>query len=315
MSYNQIHCFQNYFRELEELEAIKEAEEAALAEAEAAAAEAAEAMGEILGMNLGGGNGSGDGKGMRKGPDMASDSDLDSPTSNTVTSTQAGNVIDMVAAASAAGAANTNMAESSRESLTSNMAKYAVREGSARSEMFRSYEAGVDLPHHNHHHHHYPTHAQSNSDMDNATDRMSLRSLSYVYHSDESLPNTGASANMTSSNQAGAGASVPPSNGKLGSLPASPYGPRRASKSSSFGSHVRLHEKYSSSKKPLVLFTYLDAQEHLPYADDSAAVTPKSEANGYIVVDTPTRMSLARKYSYTSHSGKVDSYNSHTDLR
>ena len=44
-------------------------------------------------------------------------------------------------------------------------------------------------------------------------------------------------------------------------------------------------------------------------------MTPKSEANGYIVVDTPTRVNLARKYSYTSHTGKVDSYNSHTDLR
>ena len=66
----------------------------------------------------------------------------------------------------------------------------------------------------------------------------------------------------------------------------------------------------------MVLFTYLDAQEHLPYADDSAAVTPKSELNGGImVVDTPTRhINIARKFSYTSHSGKADSYNSHTDL-
>jgi hypothetical protein len=61
---------------------------------------------------------------------------------------------------------------------------------------------------------------------------------------------------------------------------------------------VRLHEKYgnTSSKKPLVLFTYLDAQEHLPYADDSTAVTPKSELNGGIVVDTPTRWS--HRYLY-----------------
>ena len=101
-------------------------------------------------------------------------------------------------------------------------------------------------------------------------------------------------------------------------------------------------------RKPLVLFTYLDAQEHLPYADDSTAVTPKSELNGGIVVDTPTRIGMARKLSYNSHTGKsglsvsqmkpishlyvfstsaekwtfflagklVDnSYNSHTDLR
>ena len=73
--------------------------------------------------------------------------------------------------------------------------------------------------------------------------------------------------------------------------------------------------QYSNSKKPLVLFTYLDAQEHLPYADDSAAVTPKSELNGGIVVDTPTRMNLARKFSYSSHTGKEGSYTSHTDLR
>ena len=73
--------------------------------------------------------------------------------------------------------------------------------------------------------------------------------------------------------------------------------------------------QYANTKKPLVLFTYLDAQEHLPYADDSAAVTPKSELNGGIVVDTPTRLNLARKYSYSSHTGKEGSYTSHTDLR
>lgn len=37
-------------------------------------------------------------------------------------------------------------------------------------------------------------------------------------------------------------------------------------------------------RKPLVLSTYLDAQEHLPYADDSNAVTPMSEENGAIIV-------------------------------
>ena len=69
---------------------------------------------------------------------------------------------------------------------------------------------------------------------------------------------------------------------------------------------------------------YLLFLEHLPYADDSTAVTPKSEVNGGIIVDTPTKMQmgggggnagLTRKYSYTSHTGKADSYNSHTDLR
>lgn len=37
-------------------------------------------------------------------------------------------------------------------------------------------------------------------------------------------------------------------------------------------------------RKPLVLSTYLDAQEHLPYADDSNAVTPMSEENGAMIV-------------------------------
>ncbi len=32
--------------------------------------------------------------------------------------------------------------------------------------------------------------------------------------------------------------------------------------------------------------------EHLPYADDSTAVTPKSEINGGIIVDTPTKIGL-----------------------
>ena len=40
----------------------------------------------------------------------------------------------------------------------------------------------------------------------------------------------------------------------------------------------------TGDRKPLVLSTYLDAQEHLPYADDSAAVTPMSEDNGAIVM-------------------------------
>ena len=58
-----------------------------------------------------------------------------------------------------------------------------------------------------------------------------------------------------------------------------------------------------------------NAQEHLPYADDSTAVTPKSEMNGGIIVDTPSKMGgLSRKFSYNSHTGK-ESYTSHTDVR
>ena len=128
---------------------------------------------------------------------------------------------------------------------------------------------------------------------DTNTDRMSVRSATLsLYKSEESLDQRGV-------------------NGK--SLPASPF-IRRPSKSNSFHSHVRLPEKYDN-RKPLVLFTYLDAQEHLPYADDSTAVTPKSEMNGGIIVDTPSKMGgLSRKFSYNSHTGK-ESYTSHTDVR
>lgn len=34
----------------------------------------------------------------------------------------------------------------------------------------------------------------------------------------------------------------------------------------------------------MVLSTYIDAQEHLPYADDSTAATPMSEENGAIIL-------------------------------
>lgn len=62
-------------------------------------------------------------------------------------------------------------------------------------------------------------------------------------------------------------------------------------------------------RKPLVLQTYRDAQEHLPYADDSNAVTPMSEDNGAILL--PMYASLASRHSsYTSHSSRL-SYTSH----
>ena len=77
---------------------------------------------------------------------------------------------------------------------------------------------------------------RSEADQENTADRMSVRSATLsLYRSEESLERP---------------------NGK--SLPASPF-IRRPSKSNSFHSHVRLPEKYDS-RKPLVLFTYLDAQ-------------------------------------------------------
>lgn len=70
------------------------------------------------------------------------------------------------------------------------------------------------------------------------------------------------------------------------SLPGSPFNLRRGSR----GSHqftLRNNRRMvvpPGDRKPLVLSTYLDAQEHLPYADDSQAVTPMSEENGAMVV-------------------------------
>ena len=283
-----------------------------MAEAEAAAAEAAAIFenGDLFG-GVGGGVGDGGG---------------DTPDSSQAN----GQVIDVVAAAGN-GHGGSSMSPS-RESMSSNMAKYALRNGAGGggnggngrgSDMFRSYDTGVDQPtsshhplHQHHHHHHH-------SDADNQ-DHISIQSASgAVYRSIDSLNagnnggRMGGGGNIPGGNSTAGGAS----SGK-GSLPTSPF-VRRASKSNSFSSHVRLHEKFGGNaagtgkdgKKPLVLLTYLDAQEHLPYADDSTAVTPKSELNGLVVVDTPTRMNLARKYSYTSHTGKVDSYNSHTDLQ
>lgn len=61
-----------------------------------------------------------------------------------------------------------------------------------------------------------------------------------------------------------------------------------------------------------MLSTYLDAQEHLPYADDSNAVTPMSEENGAIIVPVYTTLG-SRHSSYTSHASRL-SYTSHGDL-
>lgn len=60
-------------------------------------------------------------------------------------------------------------------------------------------------------------------------------------------------------------------------------GPRRGAGGNSNGNGGGGGGGYSD-RKPLVLSTYLDAQEHLPYADDSAAVTPMSEDYGAIAV-------------------------------
>ncbi|XP_024936090.1 sodium channel protein para isoform X10 [Cephus cinctus] len=101
------------------------------------------------------------------------------------------------------------------------------------------------------------------------------------------------------------------------SLPGSPFNIRRGSR----GSHQftirngrgRFVGPPGGDRKPLVLSTYLDAQEHLPYADDSNAVTPMSEENGTIVVPVYYASLGSRHSSYTSHASRL-SYTSHGDL-
>ncbi|XP_034940963.1 sodium channel protein para isoform X13 [Chelonus insularis] len=101
------------------------------------------------------------------------------------------------------------------------------------------------------------------------------------------------------------------------SLPGSPFNLRRGSR----GSHQftirngrgRFVGPPGGDRKPLVLSTYLDAQEHLPYADDSNAVTPMSEENGTIVVPVYYTSLGSRHSSYTSHASRL-SYTSHGDL-
>lgn len=71
------------------------------------------------------------------------------------------------------------------------------------------------------------------------------------------------------------------------SLPGSPFNLRRGSRGSHQFTCIRNNRRMVAppgDRKPLVLSTYLDAQEHLPYADDSNAVTPMSEENGAMVV-------------------------------
>ncbi|XP_064104911.1 sodium channel protein para-like isoform X2 [Macrobrachium nipponense] len=106
-------------------------------------------------------------------------------------------------------------------------------------------------------------------------------------------------------------------NGKLPrkaslSLPGSPFAFRRGSRGSHQFAWRTTNGRRFGDRKPLVLSTYLDAQEHLPYADDSAAVTPMSEENGAIIVPVYTNLG-SRHNSYTSHTSRI-SYTSHGDL-
>ncbi|XP_072152220.1 sodium channel protein para isoform X7 [Bemisia tabaci] len=99
------------------------------------------------------------------------------------------------------------------------------------------------------------------------------------------------------------------------SLPGSPFNLRRSSRGSHQFTLRNGRSRYppGGDRKPLVLSTYLDAQEHLPYADDSNAVTPMSEENGAIVVPIYYANLGSRHSSYTSHTSRI-TYTSHADL-
>ncbi|XP_066904493.1 sodium channel protein para isoform X5 [Halyomorpha halys] len=95
------------------------------------------------------------------------------------------------------------------------------------------------------------------------------------------------------------------------SLPGSPFNLRRGSHQFTMRNG---RSRFAGERKPLVLSTYLDAQEHLPYADDSNAVTPMSEENGAMVVPLYSGgFGMSRHSSYTSHASRL-SYTSHADL-
>lgn len=54
-------------------------------------------------------------------------------------------------------------------------------------------------------------------------------------------------------------------------------------------------------------------QDHLPYVDDSTAVTPMSDENGVVVMPSYFINLSTRHNSYTSHTSRI-SYTSHADL-
>nr|ARX79631.1 voltage sensitive sodium channel [Musca domestica] len=100
------------------------------------------------------------------------------------------------------------------------------------------------------------------------------------------------------------------------SLPGSPFNLRRGSRSSHKYTIRNGRGRFGipgSDRKPLVLQTYQDAQQHLPYADNSNAVTPMSEENGAIIVPAYYCNLGSRHSSYTSHQSRI-SYTSHGDL-
>lgn len=72
--------------------------------------------------------------------------------------------------------------------------------------------------------------------------------------------------------------------------------------------------KFKNRTESLRILCQMMVQEHLPYADDSNAVTPMSEENGAMVVPLYSGgFGMSRHSSYTSHASRL-SYTSHADL-
>ncbi|XP_060834551.1 sodium channel protein para-like isoform X6 [Rhopalosiphum padi] len=136
---------------------------------------------------------------------------------------------------------------------------------------------------------------------DHHREKMSLRSVSITSHDKNS--DTGSVDRQSGKTRK---ASL--------SLPGSPFNIRRASRGSHQLSHRNGRPRFTGADtKPLVLNTLLDAEEHLPYADDSNAVTPMSEENGAIIVPVSYANFGSRHSSYTSHTSRI-TYTSHADL-
>ncbi|XP_012272837.1 sodium channel protein para isoform X4 [Orussus abietinus] len=153
---------------------------------------------------------------------------------------------------------------------------------------------------------------QEKGNDDNNKERMSIRSIESVSEHRVKASNNNHTTTTTTTTT-----KVRKVSAASLSLPGSPFNLRRGSR----GSHQftirngrgRFVGPPGGDRKPLVLSTYLDAQEHLPYADDSNAVTPMSEENGTIVVPVYYTSLGSRHSSYTSHASRL-SYTSHGDL-
>ncbi|XP_011504558.1 PREDICTED: sodium channel protein para [Ceratosolen solmsi marchali] len=151
---------------------------------------------------------------------------------------------------------------------------------------------------------------QEKGNDDNNKERMSIRSVESISEHRVKISSNNHNVNSTTTKVRKVSAASL-------SLPGSPFNLRRGSR----GSHQftirngrgRFVGTPGGDRKPLVLSTYLDAQEHLPYADDSNAVTPMSEENGAIVVPVYYASLGSRHSSYTSHASRL-SYTSHGDL-